>query len=490
MMTGISHVRELLLGALRQYSVAESEAEIEQSVLALHTGLDEAFRAYLASEGYDEVGHLEVNFPELVDLIRDYTDLLEGDPRLPRLLTALNATRIKIAHPRGDKPSPQQIANDAEQLARLARRFWRGLFGERCPVSLVVPYPKPVARPSQPLEPPPVEPGAQRSPPSKLVRVLRPLWTDEIEPRFKPKLFLKRLIAIAILFTLAKWCKNGAISTARWPGPIKYGGIALFLVAVGLFLWGIVTIWKILQQLRLRGLLIVLGVGYLLLISTLVLTSGSSLPLHQEALLTTKRLIVAAGHRIREVGQTLVEAPEEFRFAYTGHRRPLQLPGTDPEDTSYLTPIPANRPVQLPPTAKPTVYPTSAPTAGQARTPTPSPVPATPAAGLLSPDCPHPQARLTIPRMSQVIKDETQVEGTANIENFDYYKFEIRREDGDVEDEWHWIESFETPVEEGILGTWHVSHLPAGVYTFRLTVVNREGNYPFPPCDVRVHVMH
>ena len=490
-MAGISYAHGLLLDALRQYSIAESEAEIEQSILALHTGLDEAFRAYLASESRDEVGHLEVNFPELVDLIRDYTDLFEGDPRLPRLLTALNATRIKIAHPRGDKPSPQQIANDAEQLARLARRFWRGLFGERCPASLVVPYPKPVARLSQPLEPPPVEPGAQRSPPSsKLVRVLRSLWRDEIEPRFQSKLFFKRLIAIAILFTLAKWCKNGAISTARWPEPIKYGGIALFLVAVGLFLWGIVTIWKILQQLRLRGLLIVLGVGYLLLISTLVLTSDSPLPLHQEALLTTKRLIVAAGHRIREVGQTLVEAPEEFRFAFTGHRRPLQLSGMNPEDTPYLTPIPANRPAQLSLTAEPTASSTRAPVMIQESTPTPSPVPATAVIALLPPDCPHPQARLTAPKVNQVIRDEVQVEGTANIENFDYYKFEIRREDGDIEDEWHWVESFKTPVEEGVLGTWHVSHLPAGIYTFRLTVVNREGNYPFPPCDVRVHVTH
>jgi len=44
--------------------------------------------------------------------------------------------------------------------------------------------------------------------------------------------------------------------------------------------------------------------------------------------------------------------------------------------------------------------------------------------------------------------------------------------------------------EEGLLGIWHVSQLPPGAYTFRLTVVNREGNYPFPPCEVRVYVKH
>jgi len=52
------------------------------------------------------------------------------------------------------------------------------------------------------------------------------------------------------------------------------------------------------------------------------------------------------------------------------------------------------------------------------------------------------------------------------------------------------VASYEEPVEEGVLGPWHVSHLPEGTYTFRLTVVNVRGNYPFPPCDVRVQIKH
>jgi hypothetical protein len=90
--------------------------------------------------------------------------------------------------------------------------------------------------------------------------------------------------------------------------------------------------------------------------------------------------------------------------------------------------------------------------------------------------------------VDQVIRDEVEVVGSADIENLGYYKFEFKRED--VEDEWHWVESFYTPVREDVLGTWRVSHLPDGVYTFRLTVVNKQGNYPFPPCDVRVTVRH
>ena len=90
--------------------------------------------------------------------------------------------------------------------------------------------------------------------------------------------------------------------------------------------------------------------------------------------------------------------------------------------------------------------------------------------------------------MGQVIVDEVQVEGTANIEHLSYYKFEFRRDDG--QDEWHWAASYETPVENGTLGVWQVSHLPPGDYVFRLTVVNVQGNYPFPPCEVDVRIKH
>jgi hypothetical protein len=491
-MTSLIKARELLSDALQLYSAADSEAKIEQAVLALHTGLEEAFRAYLTSAGYREADHInKVSLPDLVDMIAEYTGLFDGDPGLPRLLTALNNTRVKIAHPRGDKPSPQQIANDAQQLANLAHRFWPGLFGELYPYSTVAPRPGSVPRIEQPPRSPSVGPETQRpAPSSKLSRLLRALWRDEFEPRFRVKLFLKRLIGAAILFVVAGWCKSAAMNTARWPEPVKYGGVLLFLAAIGLFLWGIVVVWRLVRQLRVRGLVILLGVSAIALISVSVLTSESPLPIHQEVLSTTRRLLATASHKAHDIFETLVEAPGEFRFAYTGQRRPLQTRGTEVEDTSLLTPIPANYPVQLQPTAESSALPTKASATAPVGTPSPSSVPATPITNLLLPNCPHPQARLTAPRVNQVVKEQIQAEGTASIDNFDYYKFEIRREDANTEDDWHWIGSFETPVEDGTLGNLSLSGLPEGVYTLRLTVVNREGNYPFPPCEVRIHVKY
>jgi len=507
MATGISQARKLLIRALQKYSAADSEAEVKDAMLHLHTGLEKAMRAYLESQGYGEVGHREVSFPELVDLVRDNTNLFRGDPKLPSLLVSLNTTRVKIAHPEEDELSPSKISHDVEKLASLIHGFWPGLFGEACPVSLqVAPHPRPTPRLQEPIfsempaEPIPAETTVQRSPPPpESAPFLRRLWKDESH-RFQLGLFLKRVIGMAILFTLIKGSVSGALITVRWPEPIKYAGVALLLLAVGLCLWGIVTTWKVLCQLRLKGLVIVLSIGYILLIIASLLISDSPLPLHQKAWLATQQLIVSTGHKVRDVAQALIRIPEEFHFAYTGYRQPVLLPGMDPQDTSYLTPIPANFPAQLP-SAAPTAIATRTSDVTQVSTPTPTPTPspslapttartASPSPIALPsslPDCP-PQARLTAPRVNEVIRDEIQVKGAANIENFAYYKFEFKREG--TEDEWHWIDSFKTPVEEGVLGTWNVSNLPDGIYTLRLTVVNAQGNYPFPPCEVRVQVKH
>jgi hypothetical protein len=203
-----------------------------------------------------------------------------------------------------------------------------------------------------------------------------------------------------------------------------------------------------------------------------------------------------------------------LHFAYTGHRRPVLLAGMDPEDSSYLTPIPANQPAKLSLSTVPTTVPARAPMETEKEGATPSPVPSKHVTGVAAspalenafistpiqtqdqptapplrlPDCPHPQARLMTPKVNQVIEDKVEVMGTANIDNFAYYKFEFKSED--IEDEWHWVESFETPVEEGVLGTWDISNLPPGNYILRLTVVDRTGNYPFTPCEVSVYVAH
>jgi len=103
----------------------------------------------------------------------------------------------------------------------------------------------------------------------------------------------------------------------------------------------------------------------------------------------------------------------------------------------------------------------------------------------IPPLCPNPQARLTYPTQDAKLEGVVEIRGSADTDNFWYYKFEFRTEGG----EWAFLERFDKPVTDGILGHWDTAALPEGWYDFRLVVVDNTGNYP-QPCEVRVFVEH
>jgi hypothetical protein len=478
---------EALCSAVREYARADTDEKQALAVLSLQNGLDGALRAYLESFGLAYIDYRSVSYPDLVDLVRDRTALFAGDAELPRLLVSLNNTRNRIAHPEpSSRPTTDDISRDARQYIKLARRFWPSLFGEAFPTDLLAAPAEPEPRP-EPVPPPRPEPlpAARLGPkPARwhgVRRVLRKLWSDESTPHLRKGLLLRRVIGIVIFLLLAKLLKDAAIFTARWPEPVKYGGLVLFLLAIALFAWGLILTWKALRQIRLEGVLLFLVVAYILLLGAAVLTSTSALPWFQVAWQASRDSIGLAGRTAVDSAGAILSAPQEFRVAYLGYRRPVRVPGIDTDAPSYLTPIPANRPATLAAEAEPTSR------SGQP-TPEGTAAPDKEESGSLPlPDCPHPQARLTAPRVGQVIQGQVEVSGTANIDGFDYYKFEYCRV-LDPTETWHWIASFETPVDNGLLGTWDVSALPADLYILRLTVVNMEGNYPYPPCQVTVQI--
>ncbi|NIV37277.1 MAG: hypothetical protein GWN58_49995, partial [Anaerolineae bacterium] len=260
-----------MCSALQKYARADTEAKQELAVLFLHGGLDKALRAYLASSGFLEVDSRSVNYPELVNLVRDYTDLFAGDAGLPSLLVSLNNTRNRIAHPELDnRPSPKKISRDARQYVNLARRFWPEIFGEAFPEALLDAPVEPEPTP-EPIPPPPVSPPEPQQPQSpwwpRVQRFLRPLWSDDSSPRLQKRVLLRRIIGVILFLALAWLCKEAAIFTARWPEPIKYGGIVLFVLAMASFAWGLVLIWKVFRQVRLKGVVLFFAVTYILLLS-------------------------------------------------------------------------------------------------------------------------------------------------------------------------------------------------------------------------------
>jgi LysM repeat protein len=118
-----------------------------------------------------------------------------------------------------------------------------------------------------------------------------------------------------------------------------------------------------------------------------------------------------------------------------------------------------------------------------APTPTPTPTPVPEVA-----DCPA-WANITEPTVNAELNGTgfTFVRGTANVDNFWYYKLEFSS-DGEWPVRWSLIEDLHfEPVVNGFLEDWKTGALPEGVYQLRLTVVDRTGNYP-EPCQVQVTI--
>ena len=150
---------------------------------------------------------------------------------------------------------------------------------------------------------------------------------------------------------------------------------------------------------------------------------------------------------------------------------PLQ----EPTPTRFIIEAPTGIPV----TPTPTV--TRIPTRPG---PTREPPTETPTLTLAPPPCSNPSNCMTYPTDRQVISGTVTIQGTATVENLQFYKIEYGL--GESPEQWHSIgEMHPSAVVNGVLGVWDTTGFPAGVFTLRLTVVDITGNYP-PPHDVRV----
>jgi hypothetical protein len=156
-----------------------------------------------------------------------------------------------------------------------------------------------------------------------------------------------------------------------------------------------------------------------------------------------------------------------------------------PQETPTPTPIIAlpstPTPPPLLPTPSSTPTPLSPPTLEVVvDTPTPPPNLSSGA----PPGCPVPGSQIFQPGNGAEVQGVIQVSGAANIDNFDYYKFEFRVPPSG---EWSFIARYDNPVPEGVLGTWNTDTVSPGEYDFRLVVVDTIGNFP-EPCVIRLIV--
>ncbi|RUA15821.1 MAG: hypothetical protein DSY55_05515 [Clostridia bacterium] len=163
-----------------------------------------------------------------------------------------------------------------------------------------------------------------------------------------------------------------------------------------------------------------------------------------------------------------------------------ELTGTSTPDVLELISTPTSTP--LPPTATPTVTatlkprPTRRPAPIKQNTPSPPTVAPPPPS---SSSCPTQGVIITTPGMGQTLTGPVPITGTANIAAFQFYKLEWSS--AGAPNDWHWFAGAETPVTNGVLGTFNPALVPPGAYNLRLVVVDTTGNFP-QPCSVRVIV--
>ena len=107
-----------------------------------------------------------------------------------------------------------------------------------------------------------------------------------------------------------------------------------------------------------------------------------------------------------------------------------------------------------------------------------------PGTAIIQSGCIPEQVMITIPENNATIRDIVEVEGTVNIPDFGFYKFEISR--GESEN-WLTIQAGDTPREDEMLGFWDTTQLEQDNYYLRLVVIDNQG-IQLDPCMVYLYV--
>lgn len=104
--------------------------------------------------------------------------------------------------------------------------------------------------------------------------------------------------------------------------------------------------------------------------------------------------------------------------------------------------------------------------------------------GVVGEGCVPGQIMLSEPVDGTEINGVIVVRGTADIQNFGFYKYELARPGETI---WLTIQAGRDIIREGELGQWDTRTLAPGDYMLRLVVTDNQGE-SLEPCVIRVHV--
>jgi len=164
---------------------------------------------------------------------------------------------------------------------------------------------------------------------------------------------------------------------------------------------------------------------------------------------------------------------------------PLVVEALEPTPAVPFVPTPTNTPIPATPTATmtPTRLPQPTPaTASEADAATPEP----PKPAVQAPACPDNRALFLRPGENEDVSGVINVVGSANHDQFQYYKIEYAPAGSE---NFAYIAGGNSPVVNGVLGSIDTTTLGNGRWTLRLIVVDKTGNFP-PPCQVTINVQN
>lgn len=107
-----------------------------------------------------------------------------------------------------------------------------------------------------------------------------------------------------------------------------------------------------------------------------------------------------------------------------------------------------------------------------------------PGTEIIQSGCIPDEVMITFPENNSTVQDIVEVEGTVNIADFGFYKFEISRAGTDI---WLTIQAGDSPKDDEMLGFWDTTQLESGNYYLRLVVIDNQG-IQREPCAVYLFV--
>jgi hypothetical protein len=92
---------------------------------------------------------------------------------------------------------------------------------------------------------------------------------------------------------------------------------------------------------------------------------------------------------------------------------------------------------------------------------------------------------LTAPKAGSEVRGTVDIQGTVNIQNFGFYKYEVAPLNSDS---WATISAGRNPVVNGSLGQWDTTAVSPGDYQLRLVVTDNQGQ-SLPACVIPLRVL-